>query len=69
MAEYPKHKTPEGSSKKVLVELSGKHTVDGRTQEFTVGSRAAEAGGIAAKGSQLEASALNMKPRKKSGRK
>jgi len=64
-ANYPEHVPPKGSSRKVLTELSEKHTVSGRTQEFTVGSRNAVSGGIAAKGSQLEASAMSMKPRKR----
>jgi len=66
---YPLHEPPEGSSKKVLRRASAKHTVDGRTQEFTVGSRAAEPGGVAAKGSQLEAAGLNMQAAKRKKRK
>lgn len=63
--EYPQHIPPTGSSTKILRKASARHTVEGRTQEFTVGSRAAESGGIAAKGSKLEEAALNMQSAKK----
>lgn len=65
MAKYPEHIHPEGSSEQILPDVSARHTIGHKTQEFTIGSRAAESGGIAAKGSELEASALNMKPRKR----
>lgn len=69
MGDYPLHVPPEGSSKKTLKRASARHTIGDRTQEFTVGSRAAESGGIAAKGSQLEAAGLNMQAAKRKKRK
>lgn len=64
-SKYPEHEHPEGSSKKVLPNISAEHSASGRWQEFTVGSRSVKPKGIAAKGSQLEASAMSMKPRKR----
>lgn len=67
--EYPQHVPPVGSSEKILRKASARHTIEHRTQEFTVGSRAAESGGVAAKGSQLEAAGLNMQAAKRKKRK
>lgn len=66
--EHPQHKEPKGISKQVLPKLSARHTIEGRTQEFTVGSRNAESDGVAAKGSKLEAQAINMQNSKKAKR-
>ncbi len=53
---HPTHQHPEGSSNLKLATLTANQP---RTNEFTVGSRAAKPGGIAAKGSQLEAWAIS----------
>ncbi len=53
---YPTHQHPEGSSNLKLQNLTADQP---RQNEFTVGSRAAKPGGIAAKGSQLEAWAIS----------
>lgn len=49
---YPTHQHPSGSSNLKLPTLTASQP---KPNEFTVGSRAAKPGGIAAKGSQLEA--------------
>jgi hypothetical protein len=49
---FPTHQHPAGSSNQILPSLTADQP---RTNEFTVGSRAAVPGGIAARGSQLEA--------------
>lgn len=66
--EHPQYKEPKNISKQVLPKLSTRHTIEGRTQEFTVGSRNAESDGVAAKGSKLEAQAINMQNSKKAKR-
>ena len=53
---YPTHQHPEGSSNLKLQNLTADQP---RTNEFTVGSRNAKPGGIAARGSQLEAWAVS----------
>lgn len=53
---FPTHQHPEGSSNLKLQNLSANQP---RTNEFTVGSRNAKPGGIAARGSQLEAWAIS----------
>lgn len=53
---FPTHQHPDGSSNLKLATLTANQP---RTNEFTVGSRAAKPGGIAAKGSQLEAWAIS----------
>ena len=53
---FPTHQHPEGSSNLKLQNLSANQP---RQNEFTVGSRNAKPGGIAAKGSQLEAWAIS----------
>lgn len=53
---YPTHEHPEGSSNLKLQNLTADQP---RTNEFTVGSRNAKPGGIAARGSQLEAWAIS----------
>jgi hypothetical protein len=54
-ADYPLHVPPAGSSTQVLPHLTASQSQPGRPNTFTVGSRNAKAGGIAAMGSQLEA--------------
>lgn len=49
---FPQHQHPEGSSQQILPHITARQP---RTNEFTVGSRNVQPGGIAAKGSQLEA--------------
>lgn len=53
---YPTHQHPEGSSNLKLQNLTADQP---RQNEFTVGSRNAKPGGIAARGSQLEAWAIS----------
>lgn len=53
---HPTHQHPEGSSNLKLPTLTANQP---RTNEFTVGSRNAKPGGIAARGSQLEAWAVS----------
>lgn len=53
---YPTHEHPEGSSNLKLANLTADQP---RQNEFTVGSRNAKPGGIAARGSQLEAWAIS----------
>jgi hypothetical protein len=53
---FPTHQHPEGSSH---LKLQGLTDSQPRPNEFTVGSRAAKPGGIAARGSQLEAWAIS----------
>lgn len=53
---FPTHEHPEGSSNLRLNNLSDKQPAP---NEFTVGSRANKPGGIASKGSQLEAWAIS----------
>ncbi len=53
---FPTHQHPEGSSNLKLPTLTANQP---RTNEFTVGSRNAKPGGIAARGSQLEAWAIS----------
>lgn len=53
---HPTHQHPEGSSNLKLQNLTADQP---RTNEFTVGSRNAKPGGIAARGSQLEAWAVS----------
>jgi len=53
---YPTHQHPEGSSNLKLQSLSAAQP---KPNDFTVGSRNAKPGGIAAKGSQLEAWAIS----------
>jgi hypothetical protein len=49
---FPTHQHPTGSSNQTLPSLTANQP---RTNEFTVGSRNVQSGGIATKGSQLEA--------------
>lgn len=53
---FPTHQHPEGSSNLKLQNLTADQP---RQNEFTVGSRNAKPGGIAARGSQLEAWAIS----------
>lgn len=55
-APFPTHQHPQGSSNLKLGNLTAAQP---KPNEFTVGSRAAKPGGIAAKGSQLEAWAIS----------
>lgn len=55
-APFPTHQHPQGSSNLKLDTLTAAQP---KPNEFTVGSRAAKPGGIAAKGSQLEAWAIS----------
>lgn len=54
-AQFPQHTNPEGSSMRPLPNASAAHSLPGKPQTVSTGSRNIKSGGIAAMGSQLEA--------------